>query len=191
MIIDVDLDFLIQHNISANHYLILYLLHKRKSLYLQKYLESNPVTKADLDEMSEKKLIHNISDDDTIDWGKIIIRPRFRELMSDGDFFDEFYETYPLKAIRKDGKTDYLRINNNTCRKLYSDITNNKKTIHKKIISCLDFEIATREREGSMMWFKKMHNWLASEEWKNWEERMVNEPFIKEENKLGYGNELA
>lgn len=191
MIIDVDLDFLIQHNISANHYLILYLLHKRKSLYLKKYIESNPVTIEDLNEMSEKKLIHNLSDSSDIDWNKIIIRPRFRELMSDGDFFDEFYEVFPVKAIRPDGKTDYLRINSNNCRKLYSDITNNKKSLHKKIISCLDFEVASREREGSMKWMKKMHNWLASEEWKSWEERMIDEPFNKEENKLGYGNELA
>lgn len=191
MIIEVDLDFLIQHNISANHYILLYLLHKKKHLYLRKYLDNNPVTEQDLNELSEKKLIHNISDDGEFHLDKIIIRPRFRELMSDGDFFDEFYNTFPIKTVRPDGKVDYLRTNSSKCQELYSKLTKNKKPLHKKIIRCLDYEVATREREGSMKWFKKMYNWLSSEEWLAWEERMIDEPFNKDENKLGYGNELA
>ena len=190
MIVEIDVDFLIQHKITANHYLILQLLHQKKSAYLKKYVECSPLTEEDLRILSEKKLIHNVNDEGSIDLNKIIIRSTFSSLLSEGDFFDELYDLYPHKIHRVDGRLDYLRSNIEKSRELYSNITKNKKAMHDKIIRCLEFEKLIREREGSMKWFKKLYKWLESEEWKNWEERMIENPFIKNENALGYGNEL-
>lgn len=194
MQIDIDINFLIENNITANQYLILYLLTSKKYSYLKKYSEITNVKPSEYKDLVVKGFIHYPNGDyDEIQYENILVREKFRELVIEKDFFDDFYDAYPQKVTRPSGNTDYLRTSSPKARELYSKITSNKKSAHEKILHCLKYEIRVRELENQMQYMKKMLSWLENEEWRTWEERMQEQPFLLDTpiNNLGYGHELV
>ncbi len=94
------------------------------------------------------------------------ITDAFMDILSNGDNFDEFYNTYPIKAVRIDGKTDYLRINKTKCKIKYKKIIKNNLMIHDHIMDCLKLDIEQKTNKNNMAYMKRMENWLAHEEWR-------------------------
>ncbi len=103
------------------------------------------------------------------------------------DYFDVFYEMYPVYVMRKDGVKSYLRANVNKCRHFFNTKCGNSSAMAEHLIKCLDFEISKRMREGSIGYMMTMWNWLTRSQWEAVEEEM-NDNTVKSVN--SYGTEL-
>lgn len=102
------------------------------------------------------------------------------------DYFDLFYEMYPVYVMRKDGTKCYLRANVNKCRHFFNATCGKSSAMAEHIIKCLDFEIAKRMREGSLTYMMTMWNWLTRSQWEAVEEEMND----TEKHVSTYGTEL-
>jgi hypothetical protein len=116
------------------------------------------------------------------------ITEKFLEYVVLADFFDALLSIYPVYVIRNGNSKDYLRTDRDRCRKKYSRITKNKRSNHNNIIKCLEFEINTRQSEGSMSFMKRLPNWLDGKEWETWAERMEHE--VAPIKNVSYGTDL-
>lgn len=191
MDINMDLDFLIKNNLTTEEYLLLELISTKKYGYLKKYIESFPHNKDTINILVKKGYLYDTRDEDELEVTKLMIRPDYKSLVKQSDYFDEFYETFPVKIIRPDGVYDYLRFNNRECRELYSQIIGGKKHMHEKIMDLLKYEVLYRENFNKMAYMKKMTNWLKTEAWKETEERVKDQPFSNNKiDTLAYGQEL-
>src|SRR6056297_1641505 len=125
MILEIDTKFLINNNISAHQYLILFYISKGEYDALKAYLNKSD-TFINLHEdtrilFNAGFLIKPLSDN--ITFRQLKPSPKFiQEITYTGDPFDEFYHLFPTKALRPDGNYDYLRVDRNRCRKLYHNI---------------------------------------------------------------------
>ena len=90
------------------------------------------------------------------------------------DYFDLFYEMYPVYVVRADGSKSYLRANVNKCRHFFNSKCGNSSAMAEHIIKCLEFELSKRSREGSLMYMMTMWNWLTRSQWEAVEDEMVD-----------------
>lgn len=88
------------------------------------------------------------------------------------DYFDLFYDMYPVYVIRPGGGKNYLRANIHKCRKLYNTYVGNSKAMSEHINKCLSFEINKKMREGKLAYMKTMWRWLVDHQWEAIEEEM-------------------
>jgi hypothetical protein len=171
------------------------MLYEKEYKLLSQYLSIYSKEKSE--EIFSKLLeIGLISTDEIVgkyEFSKYSITPSFLPILVQGDFFDELLQSYPTYVTRPDGSKDYLRMDLQRCRKYYSKVTGNKLAVHRHILECLQFEVTIKRREGKLCYMKRLPKWLASEEWKCYEQMMkdVNLDLsnIREED-LGYGNNL-
>jgi hypothetical protein len=134
-----------------------------------------------------QKVIQLISDDEIqylIDTGLIesIERGDLREYIATEklkkgvipkkDYFDLFYDMYPVYVMRTDGTKCYLRANINKCRHFFNTKCGKSSAMAEHIIKCLDYEISKRMREGSLSYMMTMWNWLTRSQWEAVEEEM-------------------
>jgi hypothetical protein len=196
MILQVDIDNLINNRTKIDQFLVLQLIQDNEIEVLNKYLSI-------YSEEEKKNLFislvttgwvddyNNIGEYNPIN---LKVKSSLTNLTKNGDYFDEFLNQFPASVTRPDGNKDYLRTDINRVRKLYSKITGNKYLVHKNILDCLRFEILLRNKECNMAYMKRLPKWLASEEWKIYEQRLKDEGMDSlvggKEGDIGYGNSL-
>jgi hypothetical protein len=93
-------------------------------------------------------------------------------LSKEKDYFDLFYDMYPVYVMRKDGTKSYLRANVNKCRHFFNSKCGRSSAMAEHIIKCLDYEVSKRMREGSLSYMMTMWNWLTRSQWEAIEEEM-------------------
>lgn len=103
------------------------------------------------------------------------------------DYFDIFYEMYPVYVMRADGSKSYLRANVNKCRHFFNTKCGRSSAMAEHLIKCLDFEVSKRMREGSLSYMMTMWNWLTRSQWEAVEEEMQD---IELKANQSYGTEL-
>lgn len=103
------------------------------------------------------------------------------------NWFDLFYEMYPVYVIRKDGSKSYLRANVNKCRNMFNSKCGSSSVAAKHIIDCLDYELSKRSREGSTSYMMTMWNWLTRNQWEAIEDEMNDQSM---QTTQAYGTEL-
>lgn len=103
------------------------------------------------------------------------------------DYFDLFYELYPVYVLRPDGIKSYLRANVNKCRHLYNSYVGKSKATAEHLNNCLKFEIEKKTREGKIGYMKTMWRWLVDHHWEESEAEMTD---IIQQNNNAYGTEL-
>ena len=103
------------------------------------------------------------------------------------DYFDLFYDMYPVYVMRKDGTKCYLRANVNKCRHFFNTKCGRSSAMAEHIINCLDYEVSKRMREGSISYMMTMWNWLTRSQWEAVEEEMQDNTNVA---KNTYGTEL-
>lgn len=86
------------------------------------------------------------------------------------DYFDLFYDMYPIYVLRPDGIKNYLRANVNKCRHLFKTISGNSEAMSEHLIDCLKFELEKKTREGKLSYMKTMWRWLVDHQWEATEE---------------------
>ena len=88
------------------------------------------------------------------------------------DYFDVFYDMYPVYVMRADGSKSYLRANVNKCRHFFNSKCGRSSAMAEHLINCLDYEVSKRMREGSLGYMMTMWNWLTRSQWEAIEEEM-------------------
>ena len=106
-------------------------------------------------------------------------------ISSEKDYFDLFYDMYPVCVVRADGTKSYLRANVNKCRHIFNIKCGKSSAMAEHIIKCLDFEISKRMREGSLSYMMTMWNWLTRCQWEAIEDEMSDNKPVN-----SYGTEL-
>ena len=173
MIIELDTKLL---NLPAN-------INLNQLVFLSMVLDKNQKTY----NQDVRKLVSLISDDEisylinqglitSIERrGSIVYEPT--EMLSkfitpEKDYFDLFYDMYPVYVLRPDGTKNYLRANVNKCRHLYNTYVGRSSAAAEHINNCLAFEIDKKTRSGKIGYMKTMWKWLTSHEWELIEEQM-------------------
>lgn len=103
------------------------------------------------------------------------------------DYFDIFYEMYPVYVVRPDGIKTYLRANVNKCRHLYNTYVGHSEATAQHINSCLKFEIEKKTKEGKICYLKTMWRWLVDHQWEESEAEMQD---TTKQTFNAYGTEL-
>ncbi len=104
------------------------------------------------------------------------------------DYFDMFYDMYPVYVLRPDGSKAYLRANVNKCRHLFGTYVGNSSAMAEHLINCLDKEISKKTGQGKLGYFKTMWRWLVDHQWEEIEAEMQDDTV--ETTKQSYGTEL-
>lgn len=173
-------------------------LNLNQLVFLSMVLDKNQKNYQDV-----RKLISLISDDEisylleqnlitsTIKNDKILYKPtdKLLELIKPTkDYFDKFYEIYPVYVLRPDGSKSYLRTNVNKCRNMYKSIVGNSSIYAEHINECLKFEIDKKITTGKLGYMKNMWKWLVDRTWEESEQEMEDKNNTN--NTINYGEEL-
>lgn len=192
MTVEIDTNLLLEYHLNANQFMLAYLVYKEDLSTLSELIKNidKETLLSDLRVLEECRFIHNLnSDDGIIDLSNIIIRNNFIVLFKqDIDIFEEFLDLYPVKVKRPDGFYDYLRTDTKRCKRKYNQIVAGKMAKHNRLIKALKYELDIREKEGSIMYMKRLPKWLSSEEWKIFEERMKDD--TNTESNQSYGTTI-
>jgi len=194
MIIEIDTQVLANEKLTPTQFFILRLLIEENYIILKEWYESidNLNIGQELRQLIELEFLASLNEGETIDFSKFVVLTKGYKLLGmDRDWFQELIDIYPVKVIRSDGVKDYLRTDLERCRKIYKRLTGGNISKHERIMNALRFETEARKRDGSMAYMKRLPKWLASEEWRVFHERMLDEQSHGEtEEDMGYGNEL-
>ena len=104
------------------------------------------------------------------------------------DYFDLFYDMYPIYVLRPDGTKNYLRANVNKCRHLFKVLSGNSEAMSEHLIECLKFELDKKTREGKLSYMKTMWRWLVDHQWEATEEEMHDTAINKVDS---YGTDIV
>ena len=173
-------------------------LNLNQLIFLSMILDKNQKLK----NQDVRKIVSLISDDEisyliqqdlitSIERGGLITYQETEKLISyikpNEDYFNQFYDMYPVYAVRPDGTKDYLRINKHKCRNLYNTYTNKSIDSAEHIDKCLAKEMEKKTLLGKMCYMKTMWRWLMDHQWEVIEEEMQDE---EKSITQSYGTEL-
>jgi len=194
MLIQVDVNSLINNHIKIDEFVVLQLVYDKQYELVSKYLSlyDSEEKKKLFEKFNLYRFVTNYNNLNEYDPSKLTLEPDFLRIIANGDFFDELVQVFPVSVIRPDGTKDFLRNDLKRCKVIYSKITSNKYFIHQHILECLRYEILLKKKEGKMSYFKRLSKWLASEEWKIYEQSLneSNLDSFNNDGGLGYGNKL-
>lgn len=153
-------------------------------VFLSMVLDDNQKNNQDV-----RKLVSLISDDEisylvqqklitSIErGGSIIYEPTemtSKIVTPERDYFDLFYDMYPVYVLRPDGSKSYLRANVNKCRNLYKNYVGKSAAMAEHINNCLKYEIEKKTLQGKIGYMKTMWRWLVDHQWEATEEEMTD-----------------
>lgn len=169
MIIEVDLNKIKELNITPNQFIFIKSIQNPSNGKIKSFTTSFIKENEVIDLINKGFLTENsnITKAELTDYFIDVYTGEFKE-----DFFQVFYELYPVSVVRPDGLKDYLRTDINRCKKLYKQIVGSSRDKHDNLIKCLLYEIQQKQRNNKMSYFKKMRTWLVSEQWLEAEEAM-------------------
>ncbi len=175
-IIDIDISYLLKKKITAQDFIIAYWIHFGTS-GVQYLLEMFPMDKDSKERLIRANILENTEE--------LKVTDEFKKKFDKNVYFYEFYEMFPIYTIRPSGQKEYLRLSPTNVKDRYNKIVKGNESIHKKIMKALKDELADRMQHGTMLYMKKMANWLNEEPWTAREEK---EPIKIEE--PGYGQSV-
>ena len=187
MLLEVSIETLNKLKLTAHQFLIVKLLHERLFDTLNSYINlsnSRDNLGDDLSILSSAGFL-NYNASDPGDFKIIRLTPLFARVVTEGNFFEELFETFPRKIFRPNGTVDYLRTDRSNAERLYKFITGNNKSKHDHIMKCLRLEIELRQREGNLHYMKRLPNWLTSREWESYADRIVDSTGVLNEERYG------
>lgn len=189
MLIEIDTNILKSLNITINQLIYIKLLSENNPKHLKEFLEVSTISDSDLLHLVNEQILEP-NDENVYNSKKCTLTKSFMDWLQNykGDYFDKFYELYPISVTRTDGTKDYLRADIHRCRKLYNKIIQGSKLKHNNLMDCLRLELQVRRTNNSTGYMKRMFNWLNTEEWLVYEEMAKDIPLTN--NETSYGNEI-
>lgn len=164
------LNTLLSKGLTADDFTILMLLQENKLLTLKKYekLIKDKFTQ----HLIKLKKLDYLDYNEPIVFENIKTTSKFLELISGEDLFEQLYNSYPVIAIRPDGKKDSLRSNRAKCKLKYLKLVKNNKILHDHILDCLEYEKDLKHKTGYTGYYLRLYNYLEKEEWKKYENNL-------------------
>jgi len=193
MLLEIDINYLNKHQITAHHFIILKLVNDGDLRRLRGYL-LNTDSYGSLPEVC--RTLHKLGlivdpPSDPLALSTIKVSSKFRSTLSFvDDPFEEFYKAYPTKVLRPNGDYDYLRIDQKRSKKIYHNIIRMNIEKHQFILNCLKHEIKDKTARGQMSFFKRMPAWLTSESWKAYADLADSQVAIQDDNTASYGQDI-
>ena len=185
MLIELDLSEAKSLKLTINQFLLIKLLLNKVDI--KSYQNVIHLNNADVELLVEKKILTKESlGANSI--SELKLDEEFSLLNKSKDFFDEFYDLYPVFVVRPDGTKDYLRGDISRCRKNYNSIVGKSKSAHKKMMNALKYDITNRKITNTMMYMKRMAKWLTSEEYLIYENEVLKD--VKQEKVDTYGTAI-
>lgn len=172
MIIEVNTKLLDEFpELNANQLLFLsVVLDKNQPSYQDVRKIVSLISDDEISHLTDNLLIESIERGDSITYQPT---DKLKEAITPKkEYFDLFYDMYPVYVMRKDGTKCYLRANVNKCRHFFNTKCGRSSAMAEHIIKCLDYEISKRMREGSISYMMTMWNWLTRSQWEAVEEEM-------------------
>ena len=163
MQVQIDVNLLVENDISADDFLALYAIYRKGFKTLDK-LKLNP----NWDDLQSKGYVKL---GDSVE--KHIIRQEFIDLFS-SDFdqmFAELISTYPMKVSTNRGyrilhAADPNCKSNQKAKAKYSRIVGTKKFVHEKIIKLLKVQL--RVERGKLEYMQQLEVWLNNHTWEKY-----------------------
>ncbi len=174
MILEVNTDLLNLGDINNNQLIFLSLiLSKNQKLDQSARKLVSLIDDVEISDLIDKGYVTMIENSDTVTYS---ITEKANEVLTlKKNYFDLFYEMYPIYVIRKDGSKSYLRANVNKCRNMFNTKCGHNPATAEHLIRCLEYELAKRSREGSSGYMMTMWNWLTRNQWEAIEDEMNDE----------------
>ena len=187
MIIEVNTKLLDYHpELNSNQLLFLSIvLDKNQPKYQDVRKIVSLISDDEIQYLVDQHLITSIGRDDSVTYEAT--EQIKQEVAPAKDYFDLFYDMYPVYVVRADGSKSYLRANVNKCRHFFNTKCGKSSAMAEHIIRCLDYEISKRMREGSISYMMTMWNWLTRSQWEAVEDEMEDNKKISVNS---YGTEL-
>lgn len=184
MKVEINLSFIKKHKITPTQYIILHLAAKQKDKELNSLVASNQTLfGADVADLLERDLlikennVHRIAD-------------LYKTLFAGDGYFEELVLAFPTSVIRPDGVRDQLRTDKKRSKVRYNRVAKTRD-VHEHIVKCLKFEVQERTRLNTLKFMKKLPNWISSETWKEWEDKLEHkELFTLKEEGGAYGTKV-
>jgi len=186
MLIELDLDEAKRLKITTNQFLLVKFIIDNISF--DEYKSTLSINEEDILNLIKKDILTTDSFY-TDELTSLKVSEEFEKRFKVRDFFDEFYDEYPISASRPDGTKDYLRGDVSRCRKTYNKIVGKSRSKHEHILECLRFEVTNRRQRNNMSYMKRMSKWLFSEEWLLYDELLNNKEVQQQAEKL-YGTDV-
>ena len=164
MQIEIDIDLLIENDISADDYLALYAVYRKGYKTLDK-LSINP----DWEKLQKKCFVKLGSKP-----SEHTIRQEFIDLFS-SDFeqmFTELLNAYPLKVSIKNGGYRILKAAdpnaraNNKSRERYKKVVGTKRFLHDKIMKLLQVQL--RVNRDNLEYMQQLEVWINNHTWEKY-----------------------
>lgn len=189
MLREIDTNVLIEKEITAHHFVILFLLVQKEYDHLDVYLKATKTYDRiiqDLNYLKTKSLVtFNAETFPNLSYKSVEVSPDFIRKVAKFSNFEDIYYRYPIKTKRPDGNWDYLRRDKASSEKIYNIIVKRNMDVHNKIVKCLNYELRERESTNTLGYMKRLTNWLADQEWKNYEDVVDDASLPKEKNTYG------
>lgn len=170
----MNVDYLLKNEITANEFLVLQMLIEKQSNRLESFkgVVGDDEYNIILASLVVKDFLEFLPDADEFS----VTETALRTFKGKG-YFEEFYMAFPVSVVRPDGKRESLRTDKKRCNTKYTRLAK-RKDVHDNIMKCLEYEVKERTNDNSLMYMKKMPNWLSSETWKEYEEKMLVDSVI-------------
>ena len=212
------LTFLIQNNLTIQQYVVLYCYAYNKLDALNKYDEKFKIDWTQVQGLLRSGYLALIDDCDFEECrfdnlkntrkNKIFIKSlvdsfddaKSELILSEEDDVDTiaqdayeqdftiFYNTYPRKVLRHNGKESYLRENKKLCKDEYIKILRSGRISTVNLQRSLEHYIDSKTKRGDMCWVKTMLNFLKQEIWSDMiDDINNNEP----DNTINYGGKMV
>lgn len=194
MDISFPINKLLAKGLTADDYTIAMLLKEQKYGMLKDYVKllGNKFYDS-IDRLKELRYIDFRGLGNIVPVKEIKVTEEFINITLNGDNFEEFYEAFPVKVTRPEGKVDYLRRDKTKCKTKYKRITKNNLMIHDHIMDCLKFDVENRTKRLNLAYMKQMKNWLDGEEWKmidDYRQKLAEDTLKKAESTNTYGTNI-
>ena len=165
MNVDIDLEILLETGMSADDYLYLYTIYKKRY--------------SDLNNLNLKPNLEKLQEDGYIKLGETFdqhfVRQEFIDLFSSNfdQMFAELISTYPMKVMTTDRGVRVLHAKdpdskaNARIKAKYKKIVGDKLYKHKFIMKCLDTQL-TVER-NNLAYLQNLETWINNHTWEKYE----------------------
>ena len=187
MIIEVNTKILDENpELNANQLLFLSIvLDKNQPKYQDVRKIVSLISDDEIQYLLDQHLVNSIGRDDSVTYEPS--EKLLQQVTLKKEYFDLFYDMYPVYVVRADGSKSYLRANVNKCRHFFNTKCGRSSAMAEHLIKCLDYEVSKRMREGSLSYMMTMWNWLTRSQWEAVEDEMNDNSKISVNS---YGTEL-
>ena len=102
--------------------------------------------------------------------------------------FTLFLSAYPTKAIRTDGRVDYLKEGTKEIKKIYLSLIQSGRVTTQDLQKAVEFYVKRQETKG-LSYVKTLKNWLKQDIWRDTLNVMTSETEINKTD-INYGGKL-